>query len=585
MKRAFLFILCIYLPLAGQIVMPPTDYPLRFSTDFLKQNTTWNWSGLIEARNTTLTGLTWSVSEQFNSNLILPRAESKQWKDEHRLNADFTLPTPYSGWRNGMRISSWMQNNRQSGPNNNFANHGAVFFSHIAPLTGLTLEPYAGYQQARNIRKVDWGWDVGMEGQWEDFRLDEYGGDISAASHYDFYDQRQNYNNRAAIYLGTQFSDFTSDSLRVHYEESIKQSYDSEGRDLLEVRLYDRGLENRLAYDISRRNRLRLDTKISSKNVSYFTSRDVFFIENRVGYTHIGQRLNLNTTFRTSDETLDNTGLSTDSRTRQSALSFSFGYFFNENYLLSADIDYVKLQHDTPDENNKDDRDEQRFIFNLSLRQVFSPLFYVEWRMYGYLFHQIYLASERSANNNWNRVIKIAPVAYYRHGKISNRLSAQVIANYTVYDFDNISTIKRSFIVRRFSLGDSLSYELPNGFETGFKGRVELEEKGSFFKEKFAQNLIQTLHTYYLNVFIGKNLFRRANLTAGFSFYERNEWRHIPEKRKSRVLQNRGPFVSFNYRVAERLTLAAQASVNYLKDSRQDNFSYNSGYLKLLYTF
>ena len=413
-----------------------SDNPNKTSylkTDFSKQNTTWNWLARFSMSNDPLSTIKWNVRDQFQSNLITPTKSRNQWKDEHKLEGNFY--EQFTHLKFGLYTDSWILVDKQQTVENEFSNHAAGFFVEYKPSKNLFLQPYTGYQRSKNITQTDWGWDIGLIGNARKINLGDYQGNFSGSSEYDFFDKRQNYNNKIETRISTRFSPVTSDSIKVSYEESVKQFYNASGEELVEVRLYNRNIKNNLIYNFSSRTLLSFETNILSKNVSYFTQRNVFFLENRFRLLHFGNEMNYSIDFRTNDETFDNNGTITDSRTRQSALGFMTEYLINSQNKVELQVDYVKLQYDTPDENNNDDRDEQRVVLNLGYYRRISPVLSLRLDIYGFLYHQIYLFKEQSINNNWNRVIKIEPQLNYLNKNFENRFTTSLIDNYNAYDF------------------------------------------------------------------------------------------------------------------------------------------------------
>ena len=578
---------------------PPTNTAAVLNTDFSKQNTTWNWSGRFRMADSLSGSMNWYINELFQSNLITPNNASKQWKDEHKLKGLFYKR--FSAYSFGLYTDSWLLYDKQQINRNEYSNHAAGLFYQYNPADNIIIKPYAGYQRAKNtiikhnagnpkpekITNTDWGWDTGFEGKAGNLNLGEYTGTFNAKSDYDFFEQRKNYNNNVSAGISTRFSSFASDSLNLGYEESSKQFYntssDQTGNPIIEVRLFNRNIRNQLFYNFSNRQQLKFETNILSKHLYYSTSRDVFFIENVFRFQSFGERFNYQVGFRTNDETMDNDGIKTDSRTRQSAIDIKTQYKINASNNLNIDLAYVKMQYDTPDDNNNDDRDEQRFIINLQYYRKISPVLELNLYAYGFLFHQIYIFREQSINNNWNRVIKIEPQIVYRYKRFENRLSTSVIANYTAYDFEDLTARTRSFLFRKYTLSDSLSAPVVKSLSVGLQGKLELSEKGSFFKKTFAQNIVQTYASQNINLYLMKEIWERFQFKFGYSYFARTEWRHIPVKIKNREITNKGPFISFAYNVLRRINLSAYAAINYINDSKSIKSQYNTGYLRLMY--
>ncbi len=552
--------------------------------DFLKQNASWIWQQKFMGAGQTSSSWLWQFKDQFRSQVFAGFGTEKTWKDENRFSA--TLDKVWSPvYSMGMYARQWIQADRQPSVSNTFANYALGLRSSFKPLPEITVTPYLGYQNSRNNKLLEWGWDTGLELKVADYRLGNYTTRLQGRADYDFYDTRRSFANGASVRFFTRFNKLTSDSLSLSWSESVKQFYSSNGRDLLSVELFNRRIQNHLIYRLSPVNRLDFITRINSRHINYFTSRDIFLIENLMRYNYLGADILYMLEFRTSDETIDNTGLRTDSQSLQSGLSLKAFWDINERQKLSIDVNYNKLQYDTPDSLfNHDDRDEIRFAANIRYHYRFSDLLTAEIRLYGYLFRQIYIYREQSINNNWNRVIKLQPRIVYKHGPLRNTFSTAVRADYTAFDFDALNLRPHSFLFREYIVSDSLNVLLPGRFNLGMRGRIELEEKGNFFAREFAQNIIQSYKVTYWSVFLRKSLWYYFNVQAGYSYFERREWRYFPARRLNRVVENSGPFVSATYLYSPRLSWTAYASINRYRDSARGLSQNTTGYLRFNYT-
>jgi hypothetical protein len=579
------FITLFALPYQSRCQIPnlrALEIPHRFTLDFYKQSTTWNWLGMFSYQNRPSATVNWYVKERFQSNLLVPAEGSKKWKDEHFL--DGLIFKNFSGFSSGLYFNSWYQSNKQISLNSQFANHRMGAFFQKSVFRYLQVTPYLGYQYAKNREHIDWGWDTGLRLQLNRFRFSNYSHDLRFSSDFDIYPTRQNREYDIVSHLGARFSRFSSDSLYLRWNDLSKQYYVADS--IEQVTIHDRELTNKLFYDFDAFNRLLFQTRLQSRNISYFNGRDILLFENYIRYLHTGARWDFLFTFRTSSETQDNAGIYTDSKTLQSAFNTHLNYRFNRNHQLSLDAAYVKLQYDTPDSIvNNDDRDEQRFIFTLRYRWHISPLLTLDFLTYAYLFHQIYIYKERSMNNNWNRIYKLNPRLLYHWGPISNRLSTEVLANYTDYDFDYLTPDPRSFVFRKFTVSDSM---LINYFAYQFVGgyfRLELEDKGSFFPKEFAQQVLQSYQSRFFTLFLRNAHFMYFVVDVGYTYYQRREWRHLPVKKLNRTLTNQGPYVEISYNLLPDILFSANTSFLHLDDSRQPARHYVTGKLKLTYYF
>jgi len=578
----FLYILSVLLPLSGtaQISLPSPRDTLSLQSEFYKQSATWNWYNRLNLADSSGKYWNYSVSDVFQSNLIIPGVGKKQWKDENIFNGLFYAPV--SAVTAGIYSKSWMQTDRQAAQDNRFGNHSIGIFTVWDQNQLLALRPYAGYQQSQNRKKIDWGYDLGLRANLINWKLGEYQSNFDGESNYDFYAKRQNYENKFHVGIKGDFTRYTSDSLLFSFSEMSKQYW--VGDSIEQVKLFNRDLTNKLFYTFSPYDLLTVHTQLQSRNISYFNGRNIFFIDNIIRYVHFGERWNYMFGLRTSDEAQNNDGIQTDSRTLQTALNMRMAYRFSDDHYLDADFAYVKLQYDTPDSIvNNDDRDEQRFVFNVSYYKRLSPVLIMQWQAYSYFFHQIYIFREQSLNNSWNRIFKLNPRIMYKTNAFTNTLSTQVLANYTVYDFEDTLAQTRSFVFRKYTISDSLTLKLYAENYSGIFYRLELEDKGTFYESDFSQQLLQSYRSDFYNFFVYNDYFWFFNVRLGYTIYNRKEWRHLPEKRLNREISNRGPYLNISYHQTERLMFTANAAMLSLSDSRSKTTRYMTGYIRLNY--
>jgi hypothetical protein len=215
----------------------------------------------------------------------------------------------------------------------------------------------------------------------------------------------------------------------------------------------------------------------------------------------------------------------------------------------------------------------------------FSSLLSMNWMFYADLNHMIYLYNPQSQNNKWDRRFKLKPSVSYRNGGFSNKLSTSVLANYSVYDFDEQLPLKTSFIIRRYSLSDSLMIPVYKRFSFVLLGRIELEDKGNFFEKEFEQKVVQSYRSHLLNIHIMNKSILNMRISAGYSTFVRRNWRHLPVKRLSRRISNNGPFINIAYRTTPNLLLSAYVAFSTFDDSNLKKTRDSKGHLKLYYNF
>jgi hypothetical protein len=147
------------------------------------------------------------------------------------------------------------------------------------------------------------------------------------------------------------------------------------------------------------------------------------------------------------------------------------------------------LRYDTPDASNTDDRDELLVTSGIEILHRFSSHVLLILTADLTLFHLVYLRQEQSANNNWNRVIRLSPsIEYVPTSWFRTIARAEVLANYTVSDYEQQSASIQSFSFRQAMWSDSTVLRLSERIECNFSGSLRIFERGTLkwkeFKEK-----------------------------------------------------------------------------------------------------
>lgn len=191
---------------------------------------------------------------------------------------------------------------------------------------------------------------------------------------------------------------------------------------------------------------------------------------------------------------------------------------------LSFNLDYRLLRYDTPSENNNDDRDElllnlkveylTRINNNLSLGLDFESRNY----------HYVYLKSQRSSSNNWNRIIRLSPTFVLDYNGFYYNPKFGVNANYTTYDFENTITSVNSFSFREISYFDTLQINLFDSYFLEGRSHLKYSERGILYWDSFSEQPQRSNFEYYQNLLLIKRQ-ENNNLGIGIRYFRRKDTR------------------------------------------------------------
>jgi hypothetical protein len=488
-------------------------------------------------------------------------------------------------------MKSWSLIDQQTVLVSRYHNHAAGLRSVLQINNQFVVSPYAGYQYSKNKTFVDWGYDLGLSGNFNRINLGEYRTDLFLSTDYDLFPERENSANQFNISINKQFSNIAEDSLNVSYLKSKQQYYSSTFGTIVDVNLETKNLHNILNYNLSSNSIFQVNTILSDRKISDNTPanpnvRKVLRFENHFGYRYLSAGFLFHIGLNTYLETLDNIDIRTDSEALQTRIITDFSFIFKNNNQLDFQLNFIKYQYDTPDmDQNHDDRDELRFVGLARYLHHLSPILSLELAGYVSLFHKSYIFRQQSANNNWNRIYRIHSSVNYHYRTFHNTLRTELLANYTAYDFDHLFENTRSFIFRRYSISDSLVVPLVTRVYGGVYVRLELEDRGNFFKEIFAQNIAGSSQILFYDFFIRKEDFLNLNVEVGFAVYHRKDWRNVDVAVETRDIRRVSPYLRLTYPIGRSLQFSSQIAQNYLVDLGREKTQYTYGRLDLHYYF
>ena len=210
---------------------------------------------------------------------------------------------------------------------------------------------------------------------------------------------------------------------------------------------------------------------------------------------------------------VDPTGEVLEAELRRKRRTNALNDYLSTHLLFSGTVEYRPGNHDTvvlsgsagiyrydtPDTSNNFDKDEQTITSELRYARQFSRLLYLELTGQVFLTHLVYLFGENSNDNNWNRVIRLAPsVRYDFPDVLHNKMTAEVTANYTDYDFRGRTQNIRGRSFRELAIRDSLVFFFSYRYGLMTTGEMRIGERGSFSWSQFAESLLERTRTELL---------------------------------------------------------------------------------------
>ncbi|MFZ0390058.1 MAG: hypothetical protein WAN36_06325, partial [Calditrichia bacterium] len=443
-----------------------------------KDNLSWTWRGQLNYNSPFAENHRFFLKEEFTSNLFRQSARENNWKDENTLE---------SGWRYHLS-QRWDAVTRLKSHIFSDENSFVKFSKHllmeelaytyekkvrVAPAIGWAAEDIYSFR--------DQGWYTQIDVDVNNTDLGGYLGSGDGFSAVYWFPNRKNQEHRYFLSFEKEFSEYARDSIRVGYE-FVKNAYyispADTGDNLENVEINARYLYNRLNYRLSGRSRLNVETTIKNRDIlqenpALRNRRDEFNLNNNVEVQYQGQKvqgrlafINNQVTNLTSRRTGGGAAARNDLDGLQAAFNMMLNWKASRSDEFRTSFSYTKYEYASPDTAKKIDEDDLRFISDLQYSHRFSAYFSLRIKAHLYLYHQIYIHSSRSGNNNWNRIYQLTPSFNYRlPGLLEHTAQIKILANYTVYDFEEVLPQARSYIYRKMVYSDSLRLHLTRSLD------------------------------------------------------------------------------------------------------------------------
>lgn len=239
-------------------------------------------------------------------------------------------------------------------------------------------------------------------------------------------------------------------------------------------------------------------------------------------------------------------------------------FFGKDTLKLEASIS--KLKYDTPSLENftnpssiiRDDRDELLYIIRIQYLKFYNPLLFTDFQLESYNNHLVYIFKEKSSNTNWNRVIRLSTNTVYHSPDFVTKNYFEVLANYTIYDFEDRFQTTKSFAFRQFSFKDSTKLNISKVFSLNTSFSIKLSEQGILNWESFSSIPGRFLDEQIGEFTLAYNLSELNFSALGVRFTSFTEYNYIGKQKQTLYeIKSIGPLIETNliYRNGFFLTL------------------------------
>lgn len=547
------------------------------------------------------------IKQSFNSTVV--KSSTTNVKDEQFLWAigqyEFSDKLKFGILFN----SNYYTDDRQTAINKASLLTTSLYTKYL-PDKKIEITPYGGFSQNNQIGANDKGYIYGAEANIDKFSL----GDFELTSMMKFQNEdisprkntvrllnfdinstfEENFNNTVSAYYSEQKKDFyfIADPLTAA-EFNITNNIQSrtESNYYLQDRIRFAQLNSPLSIDINGRvgwRDIKRDTRFISlsniANTNYDTRIEEFRLDFSSAADYNTENLNLSLRFSYSEKNekhqpntsdvlnnivlneRENLELQKNNTSQLANISILSGFNISKSDRLTFSLFHRKLRYDTPSDLNFDDRDELLSIGRILYEKEFNPFFKVFLNLEGSLNKIVYIFAERSSNNNLRRILKFSTGGMFTSGRFTSSNSAEVSANYTVFDYEELNPNFRSYSFRQFVLRDSSTYNFNRKFRLFISGYLKLSEQGDFKWIGFSSKPSRYLEEKYMEPKLFYD-YRSLSLGIGLRYFALSTFNlsNGIDKILASDYNSIGPVTEISYVVDERINIKFYGWYEFIK--------------------
>lgn len=416
-----------------------------------------------------------------------------------------------------------------------------ILFGRIRSLKDFIFAPFSGYSNNRQIGENDYGFVYGFEAGGDKINISDFQFDTELKFKNEDISPRKNtsryfnmnmlnyfernifnnfnikyYQSRKDFYINADSVTSQQFSIKNNIQNRIESGYLLQNRfffdEFLDILTLDatgkvsfRKIERGLKYKSTEVQsssvfdsqidelKLELDTQLGYR--SRIFSSSIRFTMNEKDEKHKAIRFQgVNEAFFNQREESEQ---QKNNNSTYATLSFDGDINLTEKDKITLNVYQSKLKYDTPSLLNDDDRDEILSIARLGYYRQLNPFFTAFINAEGSYAHTVYIYASRSSNNNINRSIRLKTGGEYVGSNFSSFNSFDVSANYTVYDFEDLTSPLKSFSFRQFTAIDSTTIKLTSKTSLFIFGYIKISEQGILNWNSFSEKPTRALKEIY----------------------------------------------------------------------------------------
>jgi hypothetical protein len=274
------------------------------------------------------------------------------------------------------------------------------------------------------------------------------------------------------------------------------------------------GVENTrsdLELSLQGEGNLTLDNFVQDFGIVFYLGNKNYDVRNKFGVTSEDEEL-----LRSKQNLLDHESARTKLYTKTD-------WLISLSDSLLVDYAVSLYTYDTPSEENEYDRDEFNTYIKIKYGRRFSRVLSAALNTEVQMTHTVNLRASQSAQNNWNRILRFGPEVRWKTKNFMLNPQLEVLANYTVYDFEDPTSGVNSYSFRQFAYKDSLFVNL--GKMISLQSRIKLyySERGILYWDSFSEAPETRKIDFFVKALIFKEFTKLTSVACGLRYFSLTE--------------------------------------------------------------
>lgn len=552
------------------------------------------------------------LNEDYKSNFF--KGVEKTIRDEHH----FSLNLNYNFFNEldfGLSANNTILSDSRTLEINQSSISNILIFSKIKPFKDFSIAPFSGYSNNRQIGENDYGFVYGFEAGGEKVNISDFQIDADFKFRNEDISPRKNFSRYVNLNFLNYFERNVHNNFNIKYYQSQKDFYINADSITSQTFQIKNNIQSRIETGYNIQNRfffdelidiLTLDAtgKISLRNIerglkyksrevqstSIFDSQiDELKLELDASVTYRSRNFNSSIRFTMNEKDEKHKAImfqgineaffnqreeseqQKNNTSNYATLSFDGDMNLSETDKITLNIYQSKLKYDTPSQLNDDDRDEILSIARIGYYKMLNPFFTAFINTEGSFSHTVYIFASRSSNNNINRTIRLKTGGEYTGSVLSSYNSFDVSANYTVYDFEDLTSPLKSFSFRQFTAIDSTTIKLSSTTSIFLFGYIKLSEQGILNWNSFSERPTRALKEIYFEPRI--ILYRAGSLfSVGIRYFSLSTFNYKgKELNLDSEYNSIGPSTIIKARLFNKLSVSLQGFYEFISLTESEN--------------